>query len=409
MWSAEKVAMSEAERDELVERVIIDHHKMRKNAGVKLRARLEDAREERARRRREVNLTQALGSKYMAILRERVVGATLAGKPSASGWGGLEEFGDVDRRMKLHSSTAEMRVVQVGDWVKQDREQRAEAERLKRAEMSDTGDALADTARSMNTSRFPSISPRGAQQAEDRAAALGLSRTASPRRPKPSRGHVGSSLSGGGSAVPLTPRSSTLTEVQVHEAEWDFAMMSYGETHVLRSWLAEQRPDFGFDLSHRKTFVFELLTQIARAGSKELSFADFVAVVYGVPREEAMWAARRFSPKFGWAVSLPHATASVVTHLWTKHTKGGAEPMTFQCFRDVLRDERSLDERDIRVIFSHLALSDPHELSRAEFAGLFVDSAPQEHRAGLVAEYVIEGLSAEPSLAPTSLRASPRR
>lgn len=270
----------------LLEGIIDDHNRLRAIAGARLRARLADEREARAKIRREAHLNVELQRRYLQIVRSKASFVTGKAQDDLLSWKHLEEPGDVDARAKHFRSTDAVEVTEVTKWAKQQQQLRAGSRSPDRtaSPLNTPGRGnepfAAGAAQSTTERKHKQLSPesKSAKRRKEKAATR-ASRTSVPHLP----------------SLPTVQ----LTQKAVLQAESDFSLLTCGDTHAPLKLFTENGPDFYTEVGvpTRKAFNFEFLDYMNARNLTEISFADFIEIVHG-PQDDINNAIVRWAPHF---------------------------------------------------------------------------------------------------------------
>lgn len=159
----------------------------------------------------------------------------------------------------------------------------------------------------------------------------------------------------------------------ISNAEQDFAVFSYGKTHAPASVFEDLASDFVMDLSGRRISAYQFQTFLKRTRLDSLSFPQYLHVVYSLPVDECVAAAKRWSFAFGWAAELTEETAVLVQLLWKKWTEDGSLKFDEEKYMTLMgansRDERRF--RDLQCVFRVADADGDGFLDRDEFTLFF--------------------------------------
>ena len=305
----------------LLQSVIGTHVKMRHDAGIRLREKLTERRERRAKERREINLNAALSNNYLNLMRSKV-GTIVSGNASdAMSWKKISDYGDVDRRTKQFESTDNCVVVDVTAWAR--------------------GTALPDI-----TQRLTATQP-------SRPGTQSLS-----AKKRLEKALLGSNFRSSRLSHQLPQMFNTkLTQHAIAQAEADYSLLGCGATHIPREEFEGRSLDFSVDCGPRRIFYFQFLDQIKNHSSDDhLNFEGFLKLVFPeCSHQEIRVAVLRWGRTFDWTLGLNVTNARYIERLWKRAEKSFPLSNSFD-FHTPMRDTPpgALEDKDQLVSFDSL-------------------------------------------------------
>ena len=331
-------------------RVFIHHRTMRSSSIQQRQRRCEDAKQESYRiQQRSLRI---LTAKKAALTSPKERGLRI----HSSGAGAQKELGDCgDRRCIEARHPPAGAVIDVQEW--------AGSRRGKPMTSHLPPVSLGQTSCFMRSKCRPVTHPHGTTMAAD----------------APLQHHPESASSSG--VVSVTFRV-------VQQIEEDFLSLSYGGSHISKSFLESEPPDHVFEVGGSRTATCrELLHVLNKADEPtNMSFTDFVEMALQISQRDAVRVVRRFSRQLGWTCGLTSTCARLVHLSYLSSTNQETTPFQINDLKLLAKSTHRVSpvsEEGIQRIFQDADIDGDGVLSKSEFAYLFLDSSTRLLFSGL--------------------------
>jgi hypothetical protein len=159
----------------------------------------------------------------------------------------------------------------------------------------------------------------------------------------------------------------------ISNAEQDFSVLSYGNTHASVAVFKELPDEYVLDLSGRRVPVVQFIKYFERTHESSLSFPAYLHLVYSHPLDDCITASKQFSQRFGWAAGLSEETARLVLRLWIRWTDDGNIPFTLERFLEMQNTDLRSTRRyaEMVEVFQANDVNGDGVLDKDEFAKFF--------------------------------------